>query len=70
MSTGGIPLPSAIRSGSLPGRNNYKPDGVEYFARICRQARQVIWLNPAPRVRWNQKDSILRTYAPYCHKIF
>ncbi len=51
-------------------RNNYKPDGAEYFARLCRQAGRVIWLNPAPRANWDREDSILRTYAPYCHKIF
>jgi len=51
-------------------RNNYKPSGAEYFAEICRRARQVFWLNPAPKERWDREDSILITYAPYCRKIF
>jgi hypothetical protein len=51
-------------------RNNYKPSGVEYFREICHQARQVIWLNPAPEQSWNREDSIMHIYMPYCRYVF
>lgn len=47
-------------------RNNYKPDGLDHFARIACRARRVVWLNPAPAKRWNTEDSIIDTYRPHC----
>ncbi len=51
-------------------RNNYKPSGEEYFQEICRHARQVIWLNPAPQESWNREDSIMHLYTPHCRYVF
>ncbi|RKO67094.1 VWA domain-containing protein [Desulfofundulus salinus] len=51
-------------------RNNYKPSGEEYFREICRRVRQVIWLNPTPQESWNQEDSIMHLYTPYCRHVF
>ena len=50
-------------------RNNYKPPEVDHFQEICRRARQVIWLNPAPREHWEGEDSIMGLYAPYCRRV-
>lgn len=50
-------------------RNNYKPDGIEHFARITGRARRTIWLNPAPAENWNREDSIISAYAPYCSAV-
>lgn len=51
-------------------RNNYKPDGRDYFEDIARRAGKVIWLNPAPREKWDREDSIMKIYAPYCDHVF
>lgn len=51
-------------------RNNYKPDGRDYFQAIAGQAGKVIWLNPAPREKWDREDSIMRIYAPFCDHVF
>lgn len=51
-------------------RNNYKPPGTEYFREICRRARRVIWLNPAPEEKWDREDSVLHLYAPYCRRVY
>ncbi len=50
-------------------RNNYKPDGLDHFARIAARARRVIWLNPAPAEKWNTEDSIIDRYRPYCSAV-
>lgn len=50
-------------------RNNYKPGGIDHFARIAGRARRVIWLNPAPAEEWNREDSIISAYAPYCSAV-
>jgi len=51
-------------------RNNYRPPGVDFFREICRRARRVIWLNPAPEEKWDREDSIMHLYAPYCRRVF
>ena len=47
-------------------RNNWRPPQEEALAEIAGRARQVIWLNPAPRSAWDTGDSLMRLYAPYC----
>lgn len=32
--------------------------------------RQVLWLNPERRALWNTGDSIMRTYEPYCSRVW
>lgn len=51
-------------------RNNYKDPGKDYFHHICAKARQVVWLNPAPRSDWDREDSIMSVYAPYCAHVY
>ena len=51
-------------------RNNWQPDGVEYFRNIVEQCRKTIWLNPLARDKWNTNDCILDTYADYCNNVF
>ncbi|MCL6635321.1 MAG: VWA domain-containing protein, partial [Peptococcaceae bacterium] len=50
-------------------RNNWKPPGLEYLGQIRERAARIIWLNPAPRERWDRDDSIISLYAPYCHRL-
>jgi uncharacterized protein with von Willebrand factor type A (vWA) domain len=51
-------------------RNNYKPDGRDYFGEIAGSAGRVLWLNPAPREGWGREDSIMGVYSSHCHHVF
>jgi len=51
-------------------RNNYNRDHADYFQKICAQVRRVIWLNPEPKEKWNQEDSIISVYGEYCNQVF
>ncbi len=44
-------------------RNNRRPPRIDLLARLHRQARTVVWLNPDPPERWNTGDSVMATYA-------
>lgn len=48
------------------GRNNYGDSRTDIMKAIYDRSKQVIWLNPEPRVRWNTGDSVMRQYTPYC----
>lgn len=47
-------------------RNNYGDPRTDIMKAIYDRSKQVIWLNPEPRVRWNTGDSVMRQYTPYC----
>lgn len=47
-------------------RNNYLPDGAETLQAIRRRVKQVWWLNPEPRARWNSGDAVMDRYLPHC----
>lgn len=50
-------------------RNNAL-DPQEWTLEEMRQrCRRVIWLNPEPRQDWNQNDSIIDIYAPFCDDV-
>ena len=44
-------------------RNNFGDPGVADLERIRDRARHVAWLNPEPRLLWQQGDSEVRRYA-------
>lgn len=44
-------------------RNNRRPPRADLLARLRRQVRTLVWLNPEPRARWNTGDSTLAAYA-------
>jgi uncharacterized protein with von Willebrand factor type A (vWA) domain len=50
-------------------RSNYLDPSVQAFAGIERQAGQVYWLNPEPRRAWNDGDSVIGEYAPFCARV-
>lgn len=50
-------------------RNNWFSPGKEEFARLAKTAQKLIWLNPEPKHLWNDGDSIIGIYAPYCHDV-
>ncbi len=47
-------------------RSNYGDPAVASFADIAGRAGQVYWLNPEPRRYWNDGDSVIGQYAPWC----
>jgi uncharacterized protein with von Willebrand factor type A (vWA) domain len=50
-------------------RSNYLDPAVNAFAEIQRRAGQVYWLNPEPRRYWNDGDSVIGQYAPFCGQV-
>jgi uncharacterized protein len=50
-------------------RSNYLDPAVGAFAEIQRRAGQVYWLNPEPRRSWNDGDSVIGQYAPFCDQV-
>jgi hypothetical protein len=36
---------------------------------IRQHCRRIIWLNPEPRRKWNQGDSAIDAYPPYCDHV-
>lgn len=51
-------------------RNNRRPPRADLLARLRRQVRAVIWLNPEPRERWDTGDSVIGLYTPACDMVF
>lgn len=51
-------------------RNNFKGQSVEALKQIAGQARKVYWLNPESKSEWNEGDSIIDRYAPWCDGVF
>jgi len=48
-------------------RNNYFSTGAEQLKLVSKKCRQVIWLNPELRDRWQTGDSEMNAYLPACH---
>ncbi len=44
-------------------RNNRRPPRADLLARLHRDVKRIVWLNPEPRARWNTGDSVIATYA-------
>ena len=50
-------------------RTNYIDPAVSAFAQIAERAGRVYWLNPEPRRFWNDGDSVISRYAPWCAQV-
>jgi uncharacterized protein len=50
-------------------RTNYLNPAVASFAELARRAGQVYWLNPEPRSAWNDGDSVIGAYTPFCDQV-
>ena len=50
-------------------RTNYLDPQAGAFAQIRERAGQVYWLNPEPRRYWNDGDSVIARYAPFCDQV-
>jgi uncharacterized protein with von Willebrand factor type A (vWA) domain len=44
-------------------RNNRRPPRADLLAAARARVRQLLWLNPEPRVRWDTGDSAMAAYA-------
>jgi uncharacterized protein with von Willebrand factor type A (vWA) domain len=44
-------------------RNNRLPPRADLLARMRREVRSVVWLDPEPRERWDTGDSVIGAYA-------
>ncbi len=51
-------------------RNNYHKEHYDYFQKMCREVKKVIWLNPEPVQNWDQEDSIMSGYGLFCDQVF
>ena len=51
-------------------RNNFGPDKAFLLKSVYERSKQVYWLNPEGKFRWNTGDSIMNTYSAYCTKVF
>jgi uncharacterized protein len=50
-------------------RTNRLDPAISEFAEIKRRAGQVYWLNPEPRRYWDDGDSVMGRYAPWCTRV-
>ncbi len=50
-------------------RTNYLDPAVSAFAQIHERAGRVYWLNPEQRRYWNEGDSVIGRYAPWCAQV-
>ena len=51
-------------------RNNFGPDKAFLLKTVYERSKQVYWLNPEGKYRWNTGDSVMKTYSAYCTKVF
>lgn len=52
------------------GRSNYRQPNADAVEFMHKRAHRVYWLNPEREVSWNEGDSIISKYAPYCNSVF
>ncbi|HEX9064338.1 MAG TPA: VWA domain-containing protein [Streptosporangiaceae bacterium] len=50
-------------------RSNYGDPAVSSLADIAGRAGAVYWLNPEPRRYWNDGDSVIGQYEPWCAQV-
>ena len=51
-------------------RNNFGLDKAYLLKSVYQRAKQVYWLNPEGKYRWNTGDSVMNIYSAYCTKVF
>jgi uncharacterized protein len=50
-------------------RTNYLDPAASALARVSERVGKLYWLNPEPRRYWNQGDSVMATYEPFCSQV-
>ena len=51
-------------------RNNFGPEKAELLKSVYERSKQVYWLNPEGKYRWNTGDSVMNTYSANCTKVY
>tara|TARA_Y100000768_G_scaffold67926_1_gene47578 strand:+ start:3513 stop:4844 length:1332 start_codon:yes stop_codon:yes gene_type:complete len=51
-------------------RNNFGPEKAHLMKSIKDRSKQVFWLNPEGKYRWDTGDSVMTKYSAYCTKVF
>ena len=51
-------------------RNNFGPEKAHLMKSIKERSKQVFWLNPEGKYRWDTGDSVMTKYSAYCTKVF
>jgi uncharacterized protein with von Willebrand factor type A (vWA) domain len=63
---GGALRPTSTVLVAGDGRTNHRDPGFDALSEIAARSRQVIWLNPEARPRWDRGDSAMAGYAEVC----
>jgi uncharacterized protein len=50
-------------------RTNYLDPAAAALADVSQRVGKLYWLNPEPRRYWNQGDSVMASYAPWCAQV-
>ena len=50
-------------------RTNYLDPAAGALAEVSERVGKLYWLNPEPRRYWNQGDSVMSAYAPWCSQV-
>ena len=50
-------------------RGNYFDPQIDVFKHLSQRVKQVFWLNPETRDRWDEGDSDMRRYAAHCLRV-
>jgi len=50
-------------------RTNYLDPAPGALAQVSERVGKLYWLNPEPRRYWNQGDSVMSSYAPWCTQV-
>jgi len=50
-------------------RTNYLDPAAAALAEVSERVGKLYWLNPEPRRYWNQGDSVMASYAPWCAQV-
>jgi uncharacterized protein len=50
-------------------RTNYLDPAVSALAQVSDRVGKLYWLNPEPRRYWDQGDSVMSSYAPWCSQV-
>jgi uncharacterized protein len=50
-------------------RSHHQDPGTDALRALCQRSRRVWFLNPEPRRRWDQGDSLASTYAAVCDRM-
>lgn len=52
------------------GRNNRNSPRIDLMKEFRGRAKHIFWFNPDIKMKWNQGDSVIGKYAPYCDAVF